>query len=548
MITDFRDQESGQQIEADICIVGGGAAGITVAKSFIGTGIQICLLESGGFELEAGIQELYDGENVGFREYFTLTTSRLRYFGGSTNHWGGWCGPLNTSDFEDRPWVELRGWPITREELDPYYTQAQNIIGLGPFRYDVDSMSDNVHRYPEFDREKLVTRFWQYSSPPTAFGKAYRAELEQADNIRVCLHANVTRFETNEYASIVERASIQTLEGKTGSVRAKYFIVACGGLETARILLLSNTVETAGLGNRYDKLGRYYMIHPHTRSAAVRANDPAKLAYIYQKHFHSTLKVPVCAGLAPSTAAQKAHGILNCSVTVEAVRPLDTGYDALKDIEKDIDQRKWPEHLSKDLWEIITDLGPLASRAYSHASGHPYYRPVMDLRFETRTEQLPNPESRISLSETKDRLGLNRIRQDLRFSEVDKQTVRVTNRLIGEELGRLNLGRVRLLDWLTMDDVSWPGDVSRPGPETPDDEPHNTFSYGHHMGTTRMSEAPSAGVVDRNCRVHSVSNLYVASSSVFPTSGFVNPTLTIVALSLRLSEHIKKQFDQPANT
>jgi choline dehydrogenase-like flavoprotein len=216
--------------------------------------------------------------------------------------------------------------------------------------------------------------------------------------------------------------------------------------------------------------------------------------------------------------------------------PRTTGYETLKSLKQTVTKGKWPEHLGKDLWTILTDLGPTASHLYTHAMGNTYYPPVTEVYLNTRTEQSPNPESRVSLSESRDPLGLNRIKLHLQFSDLDKQTVRVTNRLVAEELGRLDLGRVKLKEWVTMDDATWPGSENLP------DYPHRVLSFGHHMGTTRMSEDPKLGVVDRHCRVHNVSNLYVASSSVFPASGYMNPTLTIVALSLRLAGHIRGQF------
>ncbi|MFC6671848.1 FAD-dependent oxidoreductase [Marinobacterium aestuariivivens] len=208
MIIDFRQLDNGTEIEADVCIIGAGAAGITLAGALRGSGVQVCLLESGGYELNEEIQSLYRGEKRGL-PYWELHLARLRYFGGSTNHWGGWCGPLDESDFEARPWVPHSGWPIRRQALDAYYPAAQALCELGPYRYGIADWEDDARRFPDFHPAKLHAQLWQFS-PPTRFGTVYRRELGEAGNIRAYLYANVTELETDENASRVLRAQIRT--------------------------------------------------------------------------------------------------------------------------------------------------------------------------------------------------------------------------------------------------------------------------------------------------------------------------------------------------
>jgi len=497
MIIDFRQLENRSEIKSDICIIGAGAAGITIARALGGTGIRVCLLESGGFEYDEKIQSLYSGETRGV-PYWKLELARLRYFGGSTNHWGGWCGPLDESDFEARPWIPYSGWPIRRQDLDPYYQRAQALCELGPQGYDIAAWENGTRRFPAFLPAKLHAQLWQFS-PPTRFGTVYRREIKAAGNIRAYLYANVTRLETDENATQVIGARIRTPWGQTGTVRARYFVLACGGIENARILLLSNQHARAGLGNDYDRVGRFFMEHPMAQRA-VRLFT-RELATI------KTLFEPIqnggqhgLAGLCPTPIAQRARQILNCSAT----------FSRILDPYADPDKDAWPNDMLGTMMDL--DDGRRREGAFFYLT--------------TRSEQAPNPDSRITLSDERDTLGLNKAILDWQLTDIDFQTIRTSLELIGEELGRLGLGRVQLADWLTTTRVNW----------------SDSLNFGsHHMGTTRMTEDPKQGVVDRNCRVHSVANLYVAGSSVFTTSGYMNPTLTIVALALRLADHLKEQ-------
>ncbi len=524
MFFDFRQFENSKQIDTDICIVGAGAAGISIAHALIGSGIQVALLESGGFDIDSAIQSLYDGQSVGI-PYFSLNSTRLRYFGGSTNHWGGWCAPLNEIDFEARPWVSHSGWPIRKQDLDAYYEVAQQICQLGPYRYAVEAWSDEHRQFPAFHSDKVVSQLWQLIVPPLRFGKFYRSALDQAQNVRVFLYANVTEFKTTESASAVQTVRIRTLEGKTGAVRAKCFVLAGGGIENARLLLLSNK-ESGGLGNRYGLVGRFFMDHPHLRSASLLAREPRALVRQFTL-FERGNGVRLLAGICPTPAAQTREQILNYSAVIDFQRgDYATGFDAFKKMRGAFAQRAWPEDLGEKLWTVITDLDDVFGGAL-RPEGEPYVGPVKSLGLYTRSEQAPNPDSRITLSEERDSLGLNKVKLDWRLTELDKRTLRVANRLVGEEFGRLGLGRLQLADWLVADDAGWP----------------ELLEGGHHhMGTTRMADDAKQGVVDRNCRVHGIGNLYIAGSSVFPTSGYANPTLTLIALAMRLADHLKAQL------
>jgi choline dehydrogenase-like flavoprotein len=530
---DFREVASGTEITADVCIIGAGAAGITIARALGGEGRDIVLIESGGLDFDTPTQQLYAGDSVGRYYAVPETFCRMRYFGGSTNHWAGHCGPLDPLDFAVRSWIPHSGWPIGRSDLDAWYVQAQDICELGPFAYDAASWSNAERRFHEFLPSKLDHCFWQFS-PPTRFGQHYREELANAPNIRVYLFANAVDIETDPGARTVQRVQLRTLTGGSGTVRASRYVLALGGIENPRLLLASDRVQPAGVGNDRDLVGRFFMEHPHVRSGTVLARDPSALlfpAFSAGRAAGQTLAaefwqdgVHLNAGMKPSPQAQEREQILNAGIVLHSSDQF-TGYDALRSIASRVRRGRWPGPLGRHLWRTISDFDQTARGLWSKVRRREYQRPKEVVLFN-RSEQAPNPDSRVTLGHERDALGMRRVRVDWRLSAVDRRTVRRCALLIGEEMGRLDLGRVRLNGWLrdADDDTAWPEPEMRGG--------------CHHMGTTRMAGDPAHGVVDANCRVHGLSNLYIAGSSVFPTAGFMNPTLTIIALALRLADHL----------
>jgi len=515
VFVDFRSPETPQDIQCDLCIIGAGAAGITLACALIDTGIQVCLLESGGLENAADIQALYEGDSVSL-ENASPIGCRLRYFGGTTNHWEGWCAPLRNIDFEPRPWVPNSGWPIRKADLAPYYERAQEICQIGYFDFTTDALQDTGLRFPEFAPDKAVTRHFQFS-PPTRFGTVYRERLERAANVQVMLYANTIGLETDEPASEVRYVRLQTLQGRSGSVRARIVVLACGGMENARLLLLSNQVAHAGLGNSSGLVGQYFMQHIEGMVGRILASDPEKLERIYSKYVKEG--VGVRAEISLSEQAQRKHRILDSGFTIDASVVRGAGYKSLRNLWVDLKQGRWPNNFSTKLQTVLTDLGSIGDAIYKQDQ--------YDVQLYVRAEQSPNAHSRISLSEDRDPFGLPKIKVDWQLSQFDKHSIIEATHRIAEELGRLQLGRIELAEWLTDDDNTWPQPL---------------WGGCHHMGTTRMTDDTRTGVVDRNCRLHTVTNTYVVGSSVFPTAGYVPPTLTIVALALRLADHLKQAF------
>ncbi|CAN5189949.1 GMC family oxidoreductase [soil metagenome] len=511
MHTDARTLPNGSLIEGDLCIVGAGAAGISMALEWIGSGRTVLLLEGGGFDYDPAMQDLYRGEIVGL-PYYPLHAARLHYFGGTTGHWAGFCSTFDPIDFERREWVPYSGWPFDRGALDPFYARAQRVLELGPYEY---AAGDWQRRDPELvpmalDERAMWTKMWQFSAP-TRFGTRYRNDIVGARNVHLYTYANVCEVEANEPLTAVEGLRVRTLDGTEHRVRARHYVLACCSIQNARLLLASNRRAPAGLGNAHDLVGRFFMEHIEMPGGNLMLAAPrAAKMKMYGMQFGTT---KARGELALTAAVQREQRILNGTVSLAP--------GAMGEMAPSTFQWATPELLEAfRVWEARGRVDPPPF----DFSEPPAAAPPRFFHLATRQEQAPNPDSRVTLSSERDALGMLRVKLDWRLTELDRRSFRVFYEVMGRELGRSDAGRVQILDWVLSDERTWPSNLS---------------GGWHHMGTTRMHENPRQGVVDANCRVHGLGNLYVAGASVYPTGGAANPTLTLVALSLRLSDHLK---------
>lgn len=516
LLVDARKIRKGTIIKTDVCIVGAGAAGISLAREFIGQRFRVCLLESGGLESDTDTQSLYEGEIAGL-PYTPLHAARLRYFGGTTNHWDGWCRPLDEIDFETRDWIPHSGWPFPKAHLDPFYARAQSICQLGPFPYDVDGWETDKARRIPFVGDRVTTKIIQFS-PPTRFGQVYRNEVARAPNISINLYANAVGIETNATASAMTRLRVACLDGNEFWVAPRYCILAAGGIENARLLLLSNSVQKEGLGNRYDLVGRFFADHANLRSGLLLFSDPSTSTSFYRQPVMRNPQ-PSATPVGTTRESQAVMGIVTVSPEIQRHEKMANCMVLLEDA-------WWTDMLQGDtlrdsLGSVIGNLDQIAAAAYNKLTGS-LVRPKASALVSI-IEPVPNPDSHVALGDDRDRLGQRRVRLDWRLTASDKHTIRKTLEVIGAEAGKAGMGRVKV----TVDEkeTRWPPSLKH---------------EWHHMGTTRMHVQPKKGVVDENCKVHGVSNFFIAGSSVFPTYGFANPTLTIVALAVRLADHLKR--------
>jgi choline dehydrogenase-like flavoprotein len=526
MFVDARSVPSGTVIESELCIVGAGAAGITIARELTGAGFRVALLESGSLTFDADTQELYAGTDIG-RPFLDLTTCRLRFFGGTTNHWGGWCLPLEALDFEARPGIPFSGWPFDRPYLEPWYRRAQPICQLGAFDYDPAFWGIKQDTIPDpFRGPNFVVKVLQ-ESPPTRFGEVYRTELQQAANVTVYMNANALYFATNDEGTEVSHLPVRTLSGVDLVFKSKFYVVATGGVENARLLLLSGRTMAAGIGQSRESVGRYFMTHLVYSGGIIAPTDPyADFNFFTGRDGNHHLvdgvdrKFVSYLGLSEDTMRlQSLPGMR--FLWLYKFAPVSRAVEAAKRLAARKDDR---EKAMADLASVFRNLDGLAEQAVRKVMLHEGL-PVEALQLSATSEQLPNPESRVELGTDLDPLGLPRVAVDWQVTADDKRKAYATSRLLGAELGRAAFGRLQ--SSLTDDDSTWP---------------ENFYGDEHHSGTTRMHRDPAHGVVDENCCVHGVANLHVAGSSVFPTSGAANPTLTIVALAVRLADYLKHRL------
>lgn len=545
MILDANEIPHGTRLQADVCIVGGGPAGISLALSLAGQDLDILLLESGRAGLHAATQSLYQGEVADEKLHSPPDKYRQRRLGGSSAIWGGRCMPFDAIDFERREWIAHSGWPISLADLLPFYPEANRLCEAGRFAYDAkDALGpDAPPLFAGFASDVVCTDGLERFSCPTDFGARYARRLKVARDIRVLLGANCTGLKTGgAHGRLLCEVEVATLEGRQFSVEARATVIAAGGLETARLLLASN------IGNEHDVVGRYYMCHIAGNVGSLEvAGPPAHVRHGYEvspEGIYCRRRISIAEG------EQRRRGLANAVARLHFPRITDPRhrsgvlsglYLARKFISYEYGKRLndgTPPTLglhARHLWNVVADpadtAGFLAHWVAKRTLAQRKFPSVIlrnrSNRFslEMHGEQAPRATSRVTLTDRRDALGLPRLRIDWRHGPEDIDSVRRTLDLIAQEMARSGVGR------LTYDRDTLEEDLLRFG------------AYGgHHIGTARMGSDARTSVVDADCRVHSVNNLFVAGSAVFPTSSQANPTLTLVALSLRLGHHLSRRL------
>jgi choline dehydrogenase-like flavoprotein len=493
----------------DACVIGAGPAGITLARRLAARGFSVALMEAGGLEISEASQEIYQGEVTGL-DYYPLDVARLRYFGGTSNHWGGWCRELDASDFAPRPDAPLSGWPIGKADLDPYQAETDAILDLPP-----PPGWDDLP-IPPAGRDFRHLRF-RYS-PPTRFGEKFRDEIAASDRISLALNANLVdlRLAGDPGAGPggaseggVSEAVFATYppEMRRFAVRAQVFCLCAGGLENPRLLLNFTSQAPEGIGNRNDMVGRCFCEHPHFVLADLLLEAPKQ-----EKEFYG-----------PTGAFMAAEGVLNFGLRLEpARRPPPLSF--LRSLRRSaVCASSFTEELGARVFgrSFDCDQGGLGEYFARLTAEEPLTGEV-----RIASEQRLDRESRVRLGAARDVFGMRRIALDWRLSPEDVATMRTAVTAFGAFIAEAGIGRLRVRDWLLAERPLLPGIA--------EDE----VGGFHHMCTTRMSANPADGVVDAQCRVHGVPNLYVGGSSVFATPGHANPTYTIVQLALRLGDHL----------
>jgi choline dehydrogenase-like flavoprotein len=548
VIVDANEIESGARLAADVCIVGAGAAGISLALSLTGQGLRVVLLESGRTSLDAAAQSLYDGEVADQKLHSPPGKYRHRRFGGSTAIWGGRCMPFDAIDFERREWIPDSGWPIALGDLLPFYPEANKLAEAGRFAYDArEAFGPGAPpMFRGFASSIVRTDGLERFSCPTDFAVRYAKRLRVADDIRVLLGANCTGLKLDQRN--VREVEVSTLEGRRFVVEARTTVLAAGGLETPRLLLASD------IGNEHDVVGRYYMCHIAGNVGSLVIGGP--VSNVRHGYEISPDGIYCRRRIAIAEHQQRQHGLANAVARLHFPRITDPRHRngvlsglflARKFISYEYGKRLndgTPPTLAlhaRHLWNVVADPVDTAAFLAHWVTKRTLAQrkfPSVILRnrsnrfsLEMHGEQAPRATSRITLCQQRDALGLPRLRVDWRYGHDDVESVRRTLDLVAQEIERSGIGR------LTFDRDTLEEDLLRFG------------AYGgHHIGTARMGADPRSSVVDADCRVHSTGNLFVAGSAVFPTSSQANPTLTLIALTLRLGQHLAQRLSRKAVT
>lgn len=398
-------------MKADVCIVGAGAAGITLALELKRTSAQVVLLESGSLDFDPRAQALGAGRYVGV-PLDEMISARVRRFGGTTWAWGGWCRPFDAIDFERRPWIPDSGWPISREDLEPFFPRALEILNVEPRGYEPQQWTKPGGLLEDERFENIV---FLVSRGPARFGELYRAELEQAENVRTFLRSTVVRLVQTDEA--ITSAQVRTLDGTTFDVRARIFVLACGAVQNARLLLVSNA------GNQHDQVGRWFMQHPDVRAATLLAAGASGMELLGR----GAERTDVGVATRVRAETQRRHEIGNAHfLLVDGRRP--SRREKLKALLRSFTEPE-PVHLS--LQKVLPDL--LANGANEE---------VRIVTIAERPEQVPNRDSRVLLDTEQDPLGVPLPKIDWRLSELDRRTFDVTQRLLAQTVGAQSIGRL----------------------------------------------------------------------------------------------------------
>ena len=552
MITDARQISEGTCINTDLCVIGGGVAAIATALEYLKGNGRVVIIPGGGPGQTPFCIDLYRGAVSPPGSHEPLEENRLRMWGGTTTVWGGRCIPFDQIDFEKRDWVPDSGWPIDQDAIKPYLQKASTFCEAGTA--DFDARTAFPQRQAElikgFDNEDIVSWPLERWSVPTDFSRRYAKELQASQNLRVLLHAHAVHLQMAADGSKLSSVVAACRPGQVFTVRAKDVVLACGALENARLLLASNDVLRNGIGNKHDLVGRFYQSHRFGVCGTVELKDPSR-NFIYdferdaegvycRRRFWLTPDAQrsnrtgnAIAFFFRNVSGSSEHRNAMVSVVLLAKTLLGGAKKGPKRLVEIL--RSQRRDLLDHVWIILKDgpaiFGQLATVAYTRFFQKRRLPMVLPPKKANRfglffqTEHAPLRDSRVTLDEKEqDDFGVPRLKVAVKFSDIDYRTVTTMietfkNRLESSGLGTLHLS-----------------EQDRSFLATPERQAFN--SNAHHIGTTRMSDDPAEGVVDRDCRVHGIDNLYVAGSSVFPTSSHANPVLMIACLALRLGSHL----------
>jgi choline dehydrogenase-like flavoprotein len=532
-------------LDADVCIVGTGPAGLTITQELLKSRLKIVMLERGPLAGSAS-DDLASELEFESSDFPSPLPSLHNEFGGMAAIWNVVLGdevtpaarylPMDPIDFESRDWVPHSGWPVTFEEMSPYYDRARTVCGVGRFNFHGPRL--DTGRAPLLTSSgALVTRLEQLG-PATAFTRKSRHAVTKSENVRVVTNAvAVELVSANESHDEMARTVARSPGGIAFTVRSRVVVVAGGAIENARLLLNSTAESPSGLGNQFDNVGRFFMDHPRVSlgSGALSPEGLTRVMDLYSRH-HIGGELLV-GKLKLSENVLRQESLLNGNVLI--VRNFSSaqqeGLSAASVVVNSMRRRQGLTRVPKHLVVATRHAIPVARHlallylTRPGAAGRSLLKrtTATERSFELnyQPEQAPNRDNRVTLGEQRDAFGYRVARLDWHWSEIDLQSIRRTREILASEFLTEGIGELAEMDG---DDIR-----GEAGNESP-------LTAHHHLGTTRMHNDPGQGVVDRDCKLHDASSVYVAGGSVFPTGGYANPTLTIVALAIRLADELKR--------
>jgi choline dehydrogenase-like flavoprotein len=540
--------------DSPVLVVGAGPAGIVQALELRLHGIEVTMLAGGADGFNADFQALADAEIADGRRHAPMQIAVRRALGGTSLLWGGRCVPFDDIDFADRAHVPLGGWPLRHDEIRPWYDIGMRYLNAGAPKFSaplpsVEAMAEcRIDRLERWSERRNLRRL-------------HADALGRDEGLKIVLGAVAVGIDIDPVSGKAEGVRVCLPSGERVTMRARAIVLACGGLETTRLMLAARMSQPRLFGGPQGMLGRTYMGHFEGRIADIvlspRMPDDAFDFFVDASGRYARRRLTI------ADAAQQRHGLLNMcawpdnpllSDPAHRSAILSLAYLSLATpglghlLEPEAIRRKYLEHgvnrvaghlgnIVAGLPEAVRETARFLYRRYGTTPRLPGFFIRSKARRYTlfyHAEQAPNPASTVSLVGACDALGLPRLKIDLRYSGLDAASVVAGHRIIDRNLREAGLGRLEY--------------------HVPEEEraarvwEQMTDGY-HQIGTIRMAADAARGVVDADCRVHGTANLFVASSAVFPTSGQANPTLLIAALSSRLAAHIARfvrELPEPA--
>lgn len=552
MILDLAREELPEFLDLQVVVVGAGPAGISLALELETLGVPVLLLEAGGRRINAAGQDIYRAESL-HGGHGPVHRYRHRVLGGTSAVWGGRCIPLDPIDLEDRPWIPHAKWPISYGDLAQHYPRALALCQAGSACFIASEALPHEDGAGIFDMRDadLVTDRVERFSEPTHFGRRYHDQLKRSSLVTAVMNASVLRVTAEEGGRRVKGVTICLPNGSRQSLLAGTVVIATGAIETARLLLSSDTEKRCGLGNERDLVGRFYQSHLEghvgelvlTPGAAARMDYGRDAAGVYCRRYlwlsPEAQRREQLAGLAmrPTHAKvadpEHGHPVLSAMYLVKGMLLPEyaRGMNSTEHAEAGRVGRASDVYL-RHIANVVRGSPRLAAFAADWTRRRVLAKrklpsvfltdPTGHYPIDVNAEQTPNPGSRIMLGDRRDALGQRRVVIRWRASQEDRLRVARGVSVAGRALERAGVGRI------FMHDIEQ--QLARLTP-----------IGGHHIGTARMAETSSSGVVDRHGEAFDVSGLYVLGAASFPTSGFANPTLTIVALAIRMAGRVAQK-------